>query len=302
MICYLCGRKIEEEQRDHYGLHPSCFCKWFHVNTLFEFRDIARMPTGSESPGEDETSGSEIVSSFFQGKFRKYAADLDGVPYILKVEEDDYPELPVIEFLCNQIASELGINVPEFHLIEFHGSIALAVKNFIRPGRRETLHYIYHFLEGGSFNCETLIRIIGERTGRLYEIERFVFLCLFDSLTGNHDRHGRNLALIEEAGHYRLAPFYDNPSYIGMEDEAYLSADHSPRGRIATGTSSEPVMTDYIEEFTRLGYESVVEDFRSNVVSRKIKHLTGWRFLSDARAGAFERLIEKRVRQLHHEI
>lgn len=300
MICYLCGREIEKEQQRHYGLHSSCFCKCFHVDAPYEFTDIARMSGGSGSSGEDATDGGSIVSSFFQGKFRKYAADLDRVPYILKVEEDNYPELPVVEFLCNQIASELGINVPDFHLIEFHGSSALAVKIFIRPGRRETLHHIYHFLEGASFNCETLISIIENRTGRLFEIERFVFLCLFDSLIGNHDRHGRNLALIEEAGQYRLAPFYDNPSYIGIEQAAFLRADHSPSGRIAAGTSSEPVMRDYIEEFTRLGYENVVEEFRSKFVFGRIKKLTGWKFLSDDRAGAFERLIEKRVRQMQY--
>jgi hypothetical protein len=301
VICYLCGQEIKKGQKGHYGLHSSCFCKWFRVDVPYEFRDIARMQAGSENSGEDSTDGNNIVSSFFLGKFRKYAASLDGVPYILKVEEDEYPELPVVEFLCNQIASELGMNVPEFHLIDYYGSSALAVKNFIRPGKMETLHHIYHFLDGRSFDCETLIRIIGDRTGRLYEIERFVFLCLFDSLTGNHDRHGRNIALIEEAGQYRLAPFYDNPSYIGMEDTAFLRADHSPRGRIATGTSSEHVMTDYIEEFIRLGYQSVVEEFRSKVVFEKIKNLTGWKFLSDDRESAFERLIEKRIRQLQYE-
>ena len=301
MICYFCGQEIEEGQPNHYGLHPSCFREWFNVDDLYEFIDIARMPVGSESSEEGLAGRSDVVSSFFQGKFRKYAASLDGVPYILKVEEDEYPELPVVEFLCNQMASKLGINVPEFHLIEFYGSSAFAVKNFIRPGRIETLHHIYHFLGDGAFDCETLIRIIGEKTGRLYEIERFVFLCLFDSLTGNHDRHGRNIAFIEKAGRYRLAPFYDNPSYIGMEDTAFLRADHSPRGRITTGNSSEPVMTDYIEEFTRLGYENVVEEFRSKIVTGKMNKLSGWRFLSDDRAGALDRLIVKRTGQLKYE-
>ena len=301
MRCFQCNMEIEEEKKDHYGLHPSCFQESFGVDGLYEFSDIARMPSNYESPDGGSTERVDIASSFFQGKFRKYAAKLAGESYILKVEEDEYPELPTVEYLCNQIALLLGMLVPDFQLICFHNASSLAVRNFIRPGRKEVLHHIYHFLEGSDFNCETVIRIIRERTRRLPEIERFVFLCLFDSLVGNHDRHGRNLALIEEAGKYRLAPFYDNPSYIGIENAGFLPADHSPKGRIATCRNPEPVMADYIEEFTRLGFANVVEEFRHQAQLEKLMALSGWDLLSSERAESLRRLIAKRTEQLHHD-
>ncbi len=299
MICYYCGQRIEAGEGDHCGLHIPCFLEWFSVGTLLEFQDVIRKATGtSDSDNADED---QITSSFFQGKFRKYAARLGNSSYILKVREDDYPELPAAEYLCNQIASDIGVIVPEYNLISFHGAVTFVVKNFIQPGKIETMHHIYHFLNGNPFNCRTLLSIIEKRTGRLFEMERFVFLCLYDSLVGNHDRHGRNLALIEEAGQYRLAPFYDNPSYIGIEESGFLKADHSPRGKIATERTVEPVMTDYVEEFRGLGYENVVEKFRSSVKFERILQLSGWGFLSKERSKSLKKLIKKRIGQMNDE-
>lgn len=301
MVCYYCGQRIEAGQDDHYGLHIHCFMEWFNTGTPLEFQDVIRKASGTSDSENDHKNGKQITSSFFQGKFRKYAAKLGKDSYILKVREDDYPELPAVEYLCNQIASDIGIIVPEYHMISFHGAETFLVKNFIQNGRLETLHHIYHFLNGDPFNCRTLLSIIEKRTGRLFEMERFVFLCLFDSLVGNHDRHGRNIALIEEAGQYRLAPFYDNPSYIGIEEYGFLKADHSPRGKIATIEATEPVMTDYMKEFMRLGYENVVEKFRSSVKFERIMGLSGWKFLSKERSRSLQKLIKKRIGQMHDE-
>ena len=71
-------------------------------------------------------------------------------------------------------------------------------------------------------NCERLVTIIVEKTGRRTEQERFVFLTLADSLIGNHDRHGRNLGFIQSPKGLRLAPFYDNPSIVGFSTVDYF--------------------------------------------------------------------------------
>lgn len=301
MRCCKCGEEIEAGREEHYGLHSSCFREAFGVEGLPEFAGIARADSGAKSSVGQPAKKVDADTSFFQGKFKKYSARLEAVSYILKVEEREYPELPAMEYLCNTIALSLGIEVPQSTLIRFLGVSALAVKNFIRPGRKEALHHIHHFIEGGSFDCETLITVIGERTGRLFEIERFITLCLFDSLIGNHDRHGRNLGLIEEAGQYRLALFYDNPSYLGIEEASFLRADHSPRGRVATKASPDPEMIDYVEEFKRLGFIHMVEGFRRSLNIDKIMALTGWKLLSQERAEAFRKLISKRAGQLNHE-
>ena len=294
MVCFFCGMPLEEGN-SHYGLHINCFCKWFQIDKPLEFKNIFKKNIGSDSPDKNN----DITSSFFQGKFRKYSAELGNAAYILKVQEQGFPELPAVEFLSNQIAESLGLYVPEYFLINFHGAITFAVKNFLRPGELETLHHIYHFLEDTSFSCQSILETIREKTGRLPEMERFVKLCLFDSLIGNHDRHGRNLGLIEHSGKYRLSPFYDNPSYIGVEEESFLVADLSPRGRISVRATDEPVLKDYLIEFKRLGMEKAINDFKNNVKLNVLEELSGWQFISTARANALRKLIRSRFEELH---
>ena len=293
MICYFCGTPLDNN--NNYGLHANCFCKWFRIDEPLEFRNIFKKNIGSDLHDKNN----DIVSSFFQGKFRKYSAELGDSAYILKVQEQGFPELPAVEFLSNQIAESLGLAVPEYFLINFHGTITFAVKNFLRPGELETLHHIYHFLEDTPFSCQSILGTIREKTGRLSEMERFVKLCLFDSLIGNHDRHGRNLGLIEHSGKYRLSPFYDNPSYIGVEEESFLMADLSPRGRISVRATDEPVLKDYLEEFTRLGMEKTIKEFKSKVKLHVLEKLSGWQFISEARANALRKLIKSRYEELH---
>ena len=51
----------------------------------------------------------------------------------------------------------------------------------------------------------------------------------------------------------------------------------------------------------RLGYENVVEEFRSSVKFERIMELTGWRFLSKERSISLKKLIKKRIGQMYDE-
>jgi len=132
-------------------------------------------------------------------------------------------------------------------------------------------------------NCEKLVTIIGEKTGRRTEQERFVFLTLADSLIGNHDRHGRNLGFIQSPKGMHLAPFYDNPSFVGLDNDLMLGADLQPRGAIFTRQTDEPRMKDYILEWNRLGYENVVQSFRKAFSQEKLKQLIDTRISFDTK-------------------
>jgi hypothetical protein len=293
MICSKCGR-ICENERSWYGLHEKCFLQWFHCDSLEKFQNISRRQVEEDLPNK------VINSSFFHGKFRKYSASLNENKYILKVEESEYPELPATEYLCNQIFQSLNINVPPFYLIFFEEKhFCFVTKNFMENFPESSLVHIYHFLgKNKQYNCENLLRIIEEKTGRLSAQEDFVFLTLADSLIGNHDRHGRNIGLIQSSKGYVLSPFYDNPSYLGTEIASLLGADHQPAGAIWTKTSKEPVLKDYIFEWKRLGFESVVERFRKQISLDKIQKLIQSSYLTDKRKEAFFRLICKRTEQL----
>ena len=300
-VCYICRKKILEVDNTGHGLHARCYQREFSIGAGVDFENVTiRHQASSENP--NNTNESKHTTSFFHGKFKKYSATLGGQNYILKVQEKAYEELPVTEFLCNQIAKQLGLNVPKFSLIKFQNKvITFVTRNFMQDYPTSNLVHLYHYIKNPKdWNCEEIIKQIKITTCRLPEMERFIKICLFDALIGNNDRHGRNLALIKQKNRYLLSPLYDNPSNIGVETEDLLGAQLEPKGCIATLATGEPSMKDYVIEFRRLGYGEVCEKFYESVQKNKsaIKNLIDNSFLSPKRKQALENLINRRYTEL----
>jgi len=303
MICYKCRQKIEDKKQMRHGLHKKCFMEWFALDHDMDFRNLTIKSAISSDPKEENHSAG-VASSFFQGKFKKYSAVLNERRYILKVEDDRFPELPATEFLCNNIAAFFGIDVPKFYFIKLENSSETFVsENFMHDFGAADLVHIYHFLEKGEdFNFEIIINILKNHTGRLEDIVRFVELCLFDALIGNHDRHGRNLAIVRKAKGCFLSPFYDNPAYLGMESEELLDAIHEPKGKIAVKDTSEPSIRDYYEEAERLGYLDIALAFIKRIDLKEIKKIIDNAFISLKRKKAFFSLVERRYAEVKNGI
>ncbi|MCH2535238.1 MAG: HipA domain-containing protein [Bdellovibrionales bacterium] len=303
--CYVCNVKLNASKQRVHGLHPSCFMEAFSLDKIADFKDVAiKHQESSKNP--HESGSSKLTTSFFHGKFRKYSANLNGQTYILKVQEENYLELPVTEYLCNQIAVKLGVAVPKFALIEFQNSItAFVTRNFMQDYVASNLIHLYHFTnDEKDWNCEFLINLIAEKTGKLIEIERFVEVCLFDALIGNNDRHGRNLGLIQQGQKYILSPIYDNPSNVGVELKELLGAQLEPRGSIATKASQQPTMKDYVIEFNRLEYGYLNEKFLKKIEKKKdiIKSQIDKSYLSIERKTALRKLMNRRYLELANHV
>ena len=295
--CYKC-RKLLDPLRRRHGLHVECFQDWFSLeNENEDFKDLYLRRDNNTKTSQPHSPN----ASFFHGKFKKYSARLGKDQYILKLSEE-YPELAKTEFLCNQIASSLGLSIPPYFLISFSEEIDCFVSyNFMQGTTPSDLKHIWHYLnEGDSYSVKTLIRVIQAQTGRLKEIRKFIFLTLFDALIGNNDRHGRNLAFIVTSKGHLLSPTYDNPSYLGIEDECLLGAEHSPRGAIATENTMDPLMGDYAAEFIQLGYRIEVETFFQAIDLEKIEDLVEDAFIFEKRKKAMMRLIQQRYEALKH--
>ncbi|MBN2479501.1 MAG: HipA domain-containing protein [Parachlamydiales bacterium] len=294
MLCYRCKQSLNSREPQHEGLHETCFVNWFG-SPLF-FNNI--IPKNFSSAA---TLTNKQNSSFFHGKFRKYSGSLGKKNYILKVEQRDYPELPRFEYLCNQIAVLLKIKVPPFFLIRFQNELdAFVSQNFMQSFSSSSLIHIYHFIGHQEFSCETIAKIIEEKTQSLKEVEKFIQITLFDALIGNHDRHGRNLALIQSPKGFQLAPAYDNPSYIAIELESLLGAIHEPKGSIATKETSEPSLNDYIKEWKRLNYMYAIENFKKQIFKKEkmLFDLISSSFICSKRQQAFTSLIQRRLGEL----
>lgn len=296
--CYLCKGFVEEIEMVS-GLHRDCFCKWFEVSEPDDFRDV--VARSSEAPGE-ERDWAEVNTSFFHGKFRKYSARIGNQSYILKVMQQEVPELPVTEYLCNQLARSLGLAVPDHYIILFQNKLESFVSmNFMSNRSGSDLVHIYRYLDQPKhYDCEHLLKIIEKEVGRYDAVVRFIEVCLFDSLIGNNDRHGRNLGLIRQANGSILAPFYDNPCYLAIEIPELLGAYHEPRGAIATFETNKPVMKDYVKEWFRLGFKEEVLNFAERIDMQTIESLVNSSFLSSPRKDAIFRLIQRRYQEINN--
>ncbi len=291
LTCLMCLAEIKEE--GHYGLHPTCFRTWFEVESLFEFTSLV-LKQGSK--GEEPANQN---SSFFQGQYKKYSADLNGCSYILKVRQTSAPELPELEFLCNQIAELIGLPVAKFYLLEMMGDRVFVTRNFIDRSEHASLSHIHtYFVDDAARTCDDIIRVIDEQTHRFTDVETFVMMCLFDSLIGNHDRHGRNLGIVTTAGGSRLAPIYDNPSVVGTHSGDWLKADIGLEGRIPTKDSKHPTISHYVKEFRRLGYHDQIEQFRKLAQLPRIENLISKSFCSNLMKAAITKMIQKNYKEL----
>ena len=323
MICFKCQKSIKGV--NVYGLHANCFLEWFELKDLLKFSDLD--PKKSTRYSDNHSSIKKMTDSFFHGRYRKYSAKLGTVQYILKVQEPKYPDLPATEYICNKIASLLNLYVPEYYLIRYQetkndqthsideeepkklhkqGLIAFITRNFMQD-YVGTLNHIYKYLPKGekNYSCENLIKVISEQTGKLVDVERFVEICLFDTFIGNHDRHGRNLGIIDTGKSRRLAPMYDNPSFLGTQkDDKFLLSHFNPSGVIRTSDSKEPKLLDYIREFKRLKLGSSCHKFIKKIINRfplVIEEVQS-SIISKRRKKAFVNLLNDRLKNCKESI
>lgn len=302
-ICLRCGITAIKKDLKH-GLHKECFQKTFNLKDVdANFVDLI-----VKNSSEKEQAPLLIASSFFHGAFKKYAGKIEGQRYIIKVQQADYKELPIVEYVSNLMARDLGIKVADFHYIHFNNALPTFVtRNILDDYVEANLVHIWHYLKDErqdkykDLSLKNVIEILQKETQRPIDVKNFIEICLFDMTIGNHDRHGRNLALIETVDGKVLAPFYDNPSYIGIENEAMLGAEISARGKIATSQTNEPLLIDYIEEFNSLGYEEIVTKFINKLRKYDFQKVLKNSNLSLKRRKAFKDLINKNLKTLEEE-
>ncbi len=297
MICLKCEQKIGNGN-SKYGLHIDCYTSWFKVGASEDFVSLAQR--SSESTDPEKSNVSQENTSFFHGKFKKYSADLATESYIIKMrEEKEAPELPEVEYVCNQIARVLGLPIPEFYYIDFYDQRVFVTKVFIKKNSGSVnLEHIYKFRPDDKHSCEALAEVIGKTTNRPYDVEVFYNTVLFDALVGNHDRHGRNLAFLVTPSKTILSPIYDNVSYLSLVAGEMLRADFKPTGRIATRETEKPTMIDYVKELKRLDQLALVQAFLNKVKMPKIEEIVNESFCSELMKAALKTLINKRYQEL----
>lgn len=141
-----------------------------------------------------------------------------GGEYILKPQNNFYPELPENESLTMKLADLIGIEVPLSGMIySSDGRFTYFIKRFDRYGRNKKLSLEdFAQLAGKSretkydYSMEKLVTLIDTScTFPAIEKVKLFRLTIFNFLIGNEDMHLKNFSLITRDNKVELSPAYD---------------------------------------------------------------------------------------------
>lgn len=176
-----------------------------------------------------------------------FTFEYGGDRYFFKPHRPEYPNLVPIEFLCNQIAETLALNVAPYTVVQandLQGFVSLDVRH-LYPGD-EFIH-AFDIFEQAEFGLSELLSKVLYYTKSVEESQLVADIVLFDALIGNFDRHLWNLAFL--GGNTRtVAPLFDNQSYLGVTKEKPI------QGKIRLSEDLPFTFLNVIKELNSLGY------------------------------------------------
>jgi len=141
-----------------------------------------------------------------------------GGEYILKPQNNFYPELPENESLTMKMAELIGVEVPISGMIySSDGKFTYFIKRFDRYGRNKKLS-LEDFAQLAGKSRETKYDYSMEKLATLIDtfctfpaVEKVKLfrLTIFNFLIGNEDMHLKNFSLITRDNKVELSPAYD---------------------------------------------------------------------------------------------
>jgi serine/threonine-protein kinase HipA len=226
--------------------------------------------------------------------------------YIIKPQNDIFPELPENEDVTMKMAKLYGLEVPLHGLVySKDGSLSYFIKRFDRYSKgKKYATEDFAQLTGNSrdtkydYTMEKLVKVIDEYcTFPAIAKADFFKRVLFCFITGNEDMHLKNFSVITKAGKTTLTPVYDflnsSISIKNPQEELALSL----KGKKSNFKSIE--LIDYYAK-ERLGLNDKTID---TIVTDMNKCLPRWielieiSFLSDAMKEKYLKLMDNRIKR-----
>lgn len=226
--------------------------------------------------------------------------------YIIKPQNDIFPELPENEDVTMKMAKVYGLDVPLHGLIySKDNSLSYFIKRFDRYSKgKKYATEDFAQLTGNSrdtkynYTMEKLVKVIDDYcTFPAVEKADFFKRVLFCFITGNEDMHLKNFSVITKAGKTTLTPVYDflnsSISIKNPQEELALSLK---------GKKSNFKSTELIEYYAkdRLGLSDKTV---AVILSDMNKSLSKWTelveisFLSDTNKEKYLKVLENRIRR-----
>ncbi len=226
-----------------------------------------------------------------------------GGEYILKPQNNFYPELPENESLTMKLAELIGVEVPLSGMIySSDGKFTYFIKRFDRYGRNKKLSLEdFAQLAGKSretkydYSMEKLITLIDTFcTFPAIEKVKLFRLSIFNFLIGNEDMHLKNFSLIARDNKVEFSPAYDllNTTIVVPKSQEEIALPLAGKRR----NLSTKILIDYFaKERLKLNQTIISQVFNKiNTECNNWEKLIKISFLSNEMKEKYLELMKKR--------
>jgi serine/threonine-protein kinase HipA len=228
--------------------------------------------------------------------------------YILKPQNDKYPELPENEDLTMRLAQCIGLEVPLHGLIYAKDlSLTYFIKRFDRIGHKDKLPLEdFNQLAGltrdtkYNYTMEKLVGLIDSYcTFPAKEKAKLFKLVVFNYLIGNEDMHLKNYSLISREEVTELSPVYDL-----LNTTIVLSGDAEEIALYLSGKKKKlnyEILVNYFGK-ERCGLtDKLIDNTLQKIrgVLPQWKELISLSFLSDGMKDKYNQILDNRLKILN---
>jgi serine/threonine-protein kinase HipA len=294
--------------------HPSCCVQFFGTPeppildyTLSEMAELAKevIENSVVVTGVQPKLSLGFIKNVLEdsGKGRLTLMGTLGGNYILKPQNELFPQMPANEHLTMRMAELCGISVVPSTLIRLKsGELSYLTKRIDRTETGEKIHMLdmFQILEASNkykSSVEKVGKAVKEHSSNtLLDLLRLFEVVIFSYITGNNDMHLKNFSLILFGQDWVLSPAYDL-----LNVNLHLPEDKEEMALTIGGKKRKLTKSDFINLGLKL---QLSEKQISNAFERfikaeeKMKQTIKFSFLSPENQIKYIDLLEVRLELL----
>lgn len=304
--CLYCYKELDIKG----DFHPLCSSRFFGspeppvLNyTMDEMSELAKkvVENSVTVPGVQPKLSLGFIKDVLQdgGKGRlTVLGALDG-NYILKPQNNTFPQMPENEHLTMKMAGLCGISVVPSSLIRLKsGELSYITKRIDRTETGDKIHMLDMFQILEAFDkyissMEKIGKSVAEHSSNtLFDLLRLFEVVIFSYITGNNDMHLKNFSLILSNEEWILSPAYDL-----LNVQLHLPEDLEEMALTINGKRRKLNKSDFVAlglKF-KLSEKQIMNSFRRFVqAENKMKQEIKRSFLSPENQTKYIELLENR--------
>ncbi len=284
--CLYCYKELDTEV----DFHVSCSARFFGSN---------QVPILDYTMAEMAELAKEVVESSVTVPGVQPKLSLGG-NYILKPQNETFPQMPENEHLTMRMAELCGISVVASSLIRLKsGELSYITKRIDRTETGEKIHMLDMFQILEAFDkykssVEKVGKAVAEHSANtLLDLLRLFEVVVFSYLTGNNDMHLKNFSLVLKNEEWLLSPAYDL-----LNINLHLPEDNKETALTINGKKKKLTKSDFINLglIFQLTEKQIMNTFKRFIkVEKKMKQEIKSSFLSSENQVKYIELLENRL-------